>query len=240
MANYLMPAGNLAPISAPARTRDDIISVNNMYRMKLYNNAGTVKFEGFIPPEFSITLSSAWNSPYANTSLLELGSTALGNAASAGMKVAGGSSMMKAASAQVWQGPSYLDIDLPVFLDAYSDTQIEVVNNVVELLSLGAPSEGIGGILIPPGPAPLSQVANEVTGTEMLDSAEAFHLDIGNFFSMSPAVINNVTAAFDNVMEDGTGNPLTCDFVLQVRSYFAVTREDLRKWFKVTTSTVGA
>lgn len=147
MANYLMPAGNLSPLPAsPQRSRSDIMFVDNMYKLKIYNKAGTIAFNGFIPPDFSISLASSWNSPFTNTSMLDLAGIAgdkaktVASTASAGLKLGGGSSMVKAASAKVWAGPSYLTMDLPIFIDAYVDTKAEVVENIVRLLSLAAPS----------------------------------------------------------------------------------------------------
>ena len=267
MANYLMPAdGGQATAVGATRSRDDVISVDNMYRVKIYNKSGTIKFTGFIPPDFSFSLSSQWDAPFANTTLADLaekGGNALasvggaagaagqfiGNTAQAAdkaLRFAGASSMHKLASARVWGGPSYLSIDLPIFVDAYSDTKTEVVDTTINLLSLCAPSEN-GGLLLPPGPSPLKSVsmetltmaasgqgadaANAAIGN-VLEDSEAFFVDIGNFFSMSPCVIDSVNANFDNVWEDGTGNPISVDFILQVSSYFAVTREDLRKWLK--------
>ncbi|QZE56327.1 hypothetical protein pEaSNUABM3_00130 [Erwinia phage pEa_SNUABM_3] len=267
MANYLMPAdGGQATSISNMRSRDDIISVDNMYRVKIYNKSGTIKFTGFIPPDFTFSLASQWDAPFANTSLAdfaEKGGNALagvgGTAGAVGsfignnagmmdkaLRFAGASSMHKLASARVWGGPSYLSIDLPIFVDAYSDTKSEVVDTTINLLSLCAPSEK-GGLLLPPGPSPLKSVsmetltlaasgqgadaANAAIGN-VLEDSEAFFVDIGNFFSMSPCVIDSVSANFDNVWEDGTGNPISVDFILQVSSYFAVTREDLKKWLK--------
>ncbi|AWY08404.1 PmgG-like head morphogenesis [Erwinia phage vB_EamM_Alexandra] len=268
MANYLMPAdGGQATAIGTARSRDDIISVDNMYRVKIYNKSGTIQFTGFIPPDFAFSLSSQWDAPFANTSVADVigaGGNAVANtfggklgaagsfvgnnagAMDKALKFAGASSMHKLASARVWGGPSYLTVELPIFVDAYSDTKTEVVDTTINLLSLCAPSEN-GGLLLPPGPSPLKSVSMETmtiaaSGASadaanaamngILEDSEAFFVDIGNFFSMSPCVVDSVNANFDNVWEDGTGNPISVDFILQVSSYFAVTREDLRKWLK--------
>lgn len=269
MANYLMPADSgQATAVGTMRSREDIMTVDNMYRVKIYNKSGTIQFTGFIPPDFNFSLSSSWDAPFANTSLADLAGSAgnamggmpgklgtaaqaIGNGASAfdkALKFAGASSMHKLASARVWGGPSYLQIDLPIFVDAYSDTRTEVVETTVNLLSLCAPSDN-GGLLVPPGPSPLKAVSMEAMTlaaggggadaanaamNNVLEDSEAFFVDIGNFFSMSPCVVDSVSANFDNVWEDGTGNPISIDFILQVSSYFAVTREDLKKWLKLS------
>lgn len=245
MANYLMPDTGQATIApTESRSRDSVISVNKMYQMSIFNTSGTIKFTGFTPPDFSMSLASSWTAPYGDTSMAEkLGEKvpALGTAATAvdkALKFGGASSINKIMSAKRWTQPSYFEISMPIFLDAYSDSKAEVVERLVQLLSLCAPSESTGGILIPPGPSPFKQVSNEVNNQTGLgsqyDDPEAFTVNIGNFFSMKPAVVDSVSVNYDNIYEDVTGNPISCDFVLQMTSYFAVTREDLQKWFKLS------
>jgi hypothetical protein len=137
----------------------------------------------------------------------------------------------------------------------------EVVNPIVHLLSLAAPDE-YQGMLIPPGPVPAVEVIKEALSnvsataltstTDFLDKAknnagltsipdlkgkfnskEAFTVTIGNFFSMSPAIIEGVSLNTENVFEDGTGKPVSADVMVSVKSYFAVTRPDLKDWFGV-------
>lgn len=253
MANYLMPAdGDSATAIGTQRSRDDIMTVDNMYRVRIYNKSGTIKFTGFIPPDFSFSLASSWSAPFGDTSManaVQNAGDAAGSRFGAGvanaankvdqaLKFGGASSMNKLASAKLWGGPSYLSISLPIFVDAYYDTREEVVETTVSLLSLCAPTDIGAGILVPPGPSPFKQVADAAANmagqTSPLDDAEAFTVDIGNFFSMGPCVVDSVNANFDNVWEDGTGNPISVDFVLEVSSYLAVTREDLRKWLKLS------
>jgi len=248
MANYLMKSTG-APAIQPTETlgRDSIVNVDAMYKFRIHNKANTIAFTGFIPPDFGFELASNWTPPFGDTSLMDMAQQKLSGAGGAlgtvqsGLTLGGASSFAKIFSAKKWSGPSYLSLNLPVFLDAYTDTKTEVVDNIVSLLSLCAPSEK-GGILVPPGPAPINEVAgsainsvNQVAGTDFknpVDDSESFTVDIGNFFSMSPCVVDSVSANFDNVWEDGTGNPISVDFILNVSSYFAVTREDLKKWLK--------
>lgn len=245
MANYLIPAdGNTATAVGTARQRGDVISVDDMYRVKIYNKSGSIKFTGFVPPDFTFSLSSGWSAPFGDTSIgqgiADRSSGTLGKLASTAdtaLKLGGASSIHKLASFKMWGGPSYFTLDLPIFVDAYDDTRSEVVETTYNLLSLCAPSE-VGGILVAPGPSPAKAIANAAAATagqnvEFSDD-EAFTVDIGNFFSMTPCVVDSVSANFDNVWEDGTGNPISVDFVLQVSSYFAVTREDLKKWLKLS------
>lgn len=255
MSNYLMKSDGAARV-APAATssKENFIDVDNMYKLRLYNKSQTIKFVGYIPPDFSFALDSNWVAPYTETTLNNVAQdgikhifkgvgdkgTRTGDILQSGMTLGGGSTFMKAASAKKWAGPSFFGIDLPIFVDAYTDTKTEVIDNIIALLSLCAPSEK-AGLIIPPGPRPIDQIAGSVIDSanqlganiqNPVDDEESFIVEIGNFFKMDSCVVENVSANFDNVWEDGTGNPISVDFVLRVSSYFAVTREDIRKWFK--------
>lgn len=255
MSNYLMKSDGAARV-APAATssKENFIDVDSMYKLRLYNKSGTIAFTGYIPPDFSFSLASNWVSPFMDTTMNNVAQDGIkhvfsgvgakgaraGDVLQSGMTLGGGSTFMKALSAKKWAGPSFFEVDLPIFVDAYTDTKKEVVDNIIALLSLCAPSEK-GGLIIPPGPRPIDQIAGSVINSanqlganleNPTDDAESFNVEIGNFFKMDSAVIDSVSANFDNVWEDGTGNPISVDFVLHVSSYFAVTREDIRKWFK--------
>lgn len=280
MASFLKTSSGTPTVkmSSP-RTKSDMLNVDNMYRILISNEAGTIKFSGYTPETLSFGLSSGWSAPFEGVSLLELGKQAVDSAANAaggtisrvykGMepwadkftKMAGMSSYHKLLSAQTWDSPGYLTLELPIFLDAYSSTMEEVVNPIVHLLSLAAPDE-YQGLLIPPGPVPAVEVIKEALSnvsataltstTDFLDKAknnagltsisdlkgkfnskEAFTVTIGNFFSMSPAIIEGVSLNTENVFEDGTGKPVSADVMVSVKSYFAVTRPDLKDWFGV-------
>lgn len=243
MANYLMPALDILPsLGGGSRAKKDLMVVHPMYKLKISNKSGSIKFDGYTPPNFSISLSSNWTPPYADMSLMDkaadlTGSSTLGRATS-GVKFGGGSTINKLASAHMWTGPSYLVLDLPILLDAYTSTKKEVVEPLVQLLSLCAPSETVAGFLVPPGPSPAAAIVGEAMNqfgfgeSSLLDDSESFTLEIGTFLRISPVIVMSATASFDNVWEDDSGNPLSVDFVLSLSSYFAVTREDLAKWFK--------
>lgn len=260
MANYLMKSeGASAITSTDTLGRDDIINVDNMYRCKIYNKSGTIQFSGFIPPDFSISLDSNWTSPFTDTTANNvaqngvptlfggLSGTKAGqrlDQVQAGITMAGGSSFIKMFSAMKWSGPSYFSLDLPIFLDAYTNTRTEVHNRIFQLLCLCAPSEK-AGVLIPPGPAPINEIVDsglqslgQLTGKDLSsaapDDSESFTVEIGNFLKMSPCIVRSVNANMDNVFEDGTGLPISADFNLAISSYFAVTREDLKKWLNIT------
>lgn len=260
MAGYLVAAGNLASSVSSNLTNSLAVdalpkSVHPMYKLKIYNMKRTIEFSGYVPEDFSMAIASDWNSPFTDTSLLsKFGNT--GENVDKALKFAGASSMHKLWSARVWAAPQYFSLDLPIMLNAESNTKREVVEPIIDLLSLAAPSESVGGMLVPPGPSPalaigekFGQIINDtinsatggngVTGqpdgivSKLLEDGEAFAVEIGTFFRAYPMVITSVNANFDNLFEHGTGNPINADFNLTVESYFALTREDLLRWFKM-------
>lgn len=244
MANYFM-RGAATVAAGAARGRDAMVHVDKMYQLHIHNKAGTVKFSGYVPEDFNISLASNWVAPFAGMGLSDVpGANNRAVGVDRTLKFSGYSSLHKLVSARVWESPQYLTLELPIFLDAYHSTQEEVMDPMVQLLSMAAPDE-IGGLLIPPGPAPAKEVLNaamnavtDVTGVghaQEFDSQEAFTVRLGTFFAMSPAIITNVSASGDCAFEDSTGHPIAADFMVTVESYFAVTRKDLQAWFNPQT-----
>lgn len=255
MANYLIK-GSGAAAPAPARSREDVMHVDDMYRVHIYNKSGTIKFSGYVPEEFNFALQSSWVAPFESMGLTEAaGATGsergalMGGAVDGALKFAGLSTLNKLATARVWGAPSFFSLELPIFLDAYSSTEAEVLLPMLQLLCMAAPYETVGQFLVPPGPQPskevlnaVSQMAGESTGMALpeFDSSESFTVQIGTFFAMSPAIITNVSGNGDSAFEDATGRPISADMMLTVESYFACTRNDLYKWFGQTPPDFGA
>lgn len=268
--------------TSPPLAKRDLVQIEGMYQVLISNTPkdpkDTIKFQGYVPENFTIGLSSGWSAPFSGMSLFEASQAltnsnmnsinvngsiagsnkggwltslingAGGNIANNLMKFSGYNSYHKLMSAQVWDAPGYLTLELPIFLDGYEDTMEDVVLPLTQALKLSAPSEQ-GGLLIPPGPSPAGEVlnnvksslastSNSVLGTNfstdpLFDLRESFTVTVGNFFSMSPAIIEGVSMSTENVMDAKQGKPVSADVMISVKSYFAVTREDIDKWFGV-------
>ena len=246
--NYLMKGSSSVQVGE-ARSRDETVFVSDMYKLFIYNGSGTVKFSGYVPENFNFGLQSTWSSPFEGKTLADTPQGKLQARAQVLDKVlrfSGLSSLHKVTTARVWEAPAYMTMELPIFLDAYSSTEKEVILPMLNMLCMVTPDD-VGGVLVPPGPVPgkefmnlMVQSANDVavaTGMPTMDtsfeSSESFTVKLGNFFTMSPAIIKSVSGAGDASFEDETGKPISADFMLTVESYFAVTRQDLHKWFGV-------
>lgn len=283
MASFITPSSGEPSVPFASRSKASMVNVDKIYQILIQNKSGSIRFSGYVPESFTIGLSSGWACPFDSMTIvgagaqlagaLEGGATgsrlaAIQQAVAAKVKtaerfdkvarMAGLSSYHKLLSAQVWDAPGYLTLELPIFLDAYESTENEVIRPMVGLLSCSAPSE-VGGIMIPPGPIPVLQAlegiltmgettadrvgntvkarngepladsANSMEGT--FDDTEAFTVEIGKYFKMYPVVIESVSASNENVFEDVTGRPVSADVSVSIKSYFAVTRSDLHRWF---------
>lgn len=244
--NYLMlDTGNLPGIknidpTKPA-TKKGIV-VNDIYKTVIRNKTGTLSFSGYVPTDFQIALSSGWTPLYTG-SLADFAaqgnviSGALAGGINTAASLAGGSARIKAMTAQAWTEPAYLQLSLPIQVHAYSDTQKEVIDQMVRMSKLVTPSEkgqGAGvnlGALSPPGPAAATSMLQSIGDTNFtIDDEFEFVVQIGKFFRMSPCIITNVVSAFDGQLEDVTGRPMGVEFNVEISSYFAVTQQDIEKW----------
>ena len=252
--NYLMRGTSSVQVGE-SRSREETVYVDDMYKLFIYNGSGTIKFTGYVPENFNFGLQSTWSSPFEGKSLADApqGQVRQGMRDVLGsldkvLKFSGLSSMHKVTTARVWDSPAYLSLELPIFLVAYSSTEKEVILPMLNMLCMTAPDD-VGGVLVPPGPVPSKEFMNAMVsaandvgeavglGSNSInanfESSEAFTVKLGNFFTMSPAIITSVSGAGDASFEDGTGKPISADFMLTVESYFAVTRQDLYEWFGV-------
>lgn len=244
--NYLMlDTGNLPGVknidpTKPA-TKKGIV-VNDIYKTVIRNKTGTLSFSGYVPTDFQIALSSGWTPLYTGSLADLAGQTGLVSAATAAAanlagQLAGGSARIKALTAQAWTEPAYLQLSLPIQVHAYSDTQKEVIDQMVRMSKLVTPAEkgqGAGvnlGALAPPGPAAAMAMIQSIGDTNFtIDDEYEFVVQIGKFFRMTPCVITNVVSAFDGQLEDVTGRPMGVEFNVEISSYFAVTQQDIERW----------
>ena len=248
------------PSSPPNHTqgargdKHDLIQVDSIHRTHIYNQSGSLHFQGYIPTDFQINLTSNWGPIFPSMSIAELTMPGVGGTVERVLAAAGASSKTRSLSAQLWEGPAYLEISLPIQINAYADTKAEIIDKLVAISNFVAPRVGAAGALIAPGPVPALDIAKELGNTAdgIVDTgafgdkvSEQFNkftgdiseeqtiiCQVGRFFRMTPCIVTHVVAAFNGQPEDGTSNPMAVDFNLELRSYYAVTQEDIRAWFK--------
>ena len=76
MANYLVGSGagggslNLGlNLVGLLPSREDMLHVDNIYRIKIYNSANTIAFSCYVPEDFTFRLASNWSAPFEGMSL---------------------------------------------------------------------------------------------------------------------------------------------------------------------------
>ena len=109
---------------------------------------------------------------------------------------------------------------IPLELIAESDPQSEVIDPLIALYSMAAPSE-YGGILIPPGPS--------IVGTA-IKMGEKISIQIGNIISFDNVIINSVSGEIDTRL-DFNDNFFHVKVDIHFTSFFTVSRKDIRKMF---------
>lgn len=183
-----------------------------------------------LPENYMLSLATSWNNPF-NQPVSDFVSRATGDrmgraidAASTGVTAATGlTTLNKWLSGAVWTGGSMMKLDIPFVLQAYHNPKEEVVRLMRDLMKLVAPSEYEGQFLRAPGPYMRTPNAGGVAGDEIVVS-------IGNFFTMSPCIIDSVTETFDTTL-DSNGDPIGATINVSVISFFTTTQEDLDKFF---------
>ncbi len=234
MANYLMTNVSGLTLQSPRAAGSELITVNPIHKTYIYNQTGTLAFQGYVPADFQVTLQSQWGPIFPTMSVTE---AVAGSGAGADIErfaaIAGASSKMKALSAQLWEGPAYLQLSLPIHIVAMRDTKKEVIDRLVQISNFVAPGLGDSGVLVPPGPVPAAEMFNSLAGASIPIAEEQIIIcQVGKFFRMTPCVVTSVVAAFSGQPEDGSGNPMAVDINVELTSYYAVTRDDLQSWFK--------
>lgn len=176
MANYLTKAAGRPSEGSSFASDAPNKAVDEMYRVQLYNTKGragatgkdALMISGNLYENFAINVSSEWETSFAQivdsalsgglTTLASKGG-AIGNIASQAIQASGYTNHILG-SARNWGGSAHLTFDLPLRVDAWNSTTNEIMEPMKQLLQSIAPDVDSTGILLPPGPNPVSLVTN--------------------------------------------------------------------------------
>lgn len=247
MANYLEPAKGRPTSSSGGAANVPGLAHSDHYRVKIYRNGtNRLAMEGNLYENFAITVGANWNNPLSFTDdiLTNIGRPAFGNATQV-IAEATGQTKNVLAGAKVWGGGTELSVDLPIRIDAIYDTASELMEPTKNLLKTVLPTVGGLGHLSPPGPTARDilkggfKVGGAYSAEEWSKAMtekfqnEAFHLRVGSFFHLFPAVIENINVNFSAVVEEGTGHPTFIEFHLSIKSYLSPTSQDIDNWIRI-------
>lgn len=228
------PKASVAPFGGINPDSPDRSSFPAMYSAELIavrNGRKTVHVVAPLPENYSFQLATDWGNPFNQplSNLASVGGNGVAQAANAAVSGAtainGATDQAKWLSGAVWTGGSLFQIDVPFVIQAYEDTKSEVLQVMRDMLKLVAPAESEEGLLRAPGPTAGNAFNFSTTGEEIT-------IRIGEFFTMSPCVIESVNCDFDTQMDNDNHCPLSCTITVTAKSYWTTTKEDLDSFFK--------
>lgn len=220
------------PLVTSSRKDGGLISA---YTAQLITSGGAssspINITAPLPENYQLKLSTNFDNPF-NSPLSNLVSGKTGSAASAlepaATAATGFSTRTKWLSSSVWQGGNMFQLVIPFVIVAQRDAAVEVVKIMRDLLKLVAPSEE-NGMLRAPGPN-LSNVYSG--GSDEGNTGEIITIRLGDFFTMTPCVIDDVSCDFDTQMEANSKCPMSVTITVSALSYQTTTRQDLDKFFQ--------
>jgi hypothetical protein len=206
-------------------------NVPNMYVARLFTADQKLDLVTNLPARFPIGLATGWDTPF-NQPLSDLAGQSVGGrtgqfiqAAGTLGRVIGQTTQHKWMSGAVWNNGSCITIsEIPFVLIAYKDPIEEVLKPFQTLLKMVAPEENAYGLLQSPGP----HLLNEKDLTSL--GGDNITLQIGNFFTMNPCIIESVNGDFDTQF-DQRGTPISMTMSVTVKSFWSVSKQDVDKFF---------
>lgn len=212
MANYLTTAS-----SRPSATSQSFSSdapnqaADPMYRVQLYNTKGrggatgadALFIAGNLYENFAINVSSEWETSFSQIvdnvmtgGISKMAESIGGDMAAQALRASGYTNHILG-SARNWGGSTHLTFDLPLRVDAWNSTTNEIMQPMKQLLKAISPGLDSSGILLPPGPNPISAITGINPGDIKVDSVASAGNTIG-------AITKSVTN--DNFFAGGLGS----------------------------------
>lgn len=234
---------NPSPPPSTPRARPEISSIYTAQLDVRRDGETYITMDTPLPENFSMQLASQYDRPFAKP-LSELNGVSNtvdkasgGLISSAGIETGarattGITTVNKNLSGAVWSSGSTLTLSIPFVVTAYDNAREEVTDKMKKLLQLVAPSEGIGGFLLAPGPhiGNASALATgDFSGALGLGGDEVT-LSIGRFLVFTPCIITDVNCTFDTQF-DKDGQPIAATINVTFEAYWTTTKEDLNRFF---------
>jgi len=178
-----------------------------------------------LPKNYQFQLSSNWDNPFA-APLQDMAGRVGSAAGQFATAATGVTSRNKYLSSAVWEGGSMLKIAIPFVLFAQEDEVNDVLKNMRDMMKLVAPTEDAAGFLHAPGPT-----LNTAYTAWDQSSGDLITIRIGDFFTMTPCVIDDVSCDFDTQMGQ-KGAPMNATITVSATSFWTVSRKDIDGFFR--------
>ena len=178
----------------------------------------------YSPPEYSLAVSSSWDSPYADLT---------GGSVGTALNATGLTVKNKATSTLIWSGSTPIELSLPLQFFAESDAGYEVRDPILRLMKMAVPGELDAGLYTPPGPTYVD-VKKLVTekGYKGGDYGGGDKIDVlvGRFLRFTNVVISAVSVTYGS-SKSPEGIPINAEAELSFSTHTTLAKDDLTALF---------
>lgn len=198
---------------------------NANYRITIKKGSESVSTP--MPDNWSTNLDITWSPQFANVmqsvagALMGAGtSEAVNNALALG----GYTPQNKTLSAQIWQGTSYVTLNIPFIFKVERDSKAELIDPIKKLMRMALPSEDKLMLKAPYSPFVTNETVSSILGANTQPVQVAF----GRFFFLDNCVITNISQSYDSIF-DSAGMPLSAKVDVSVTSTYIIVASDIDK-----------
>jgi hypothetical protein len=199
-----------------------------------------------MPENWTTNFDISWAPQFAN--ILQDAAAAVMGAAKADlvtnmMSASGYRPINKSLSSNIWQGTSYVTLNIPFFFKVENNAEEELLKPIRTLLEWSLPSETNGMMKAPYSPLVqvLKQDYTSITDFMGIDTHTVksvanspITVKFGKFFTLEECVITNISQTYDSIF-NSAGCPLSAKIDLSVTSCTVITTTDLGKMYPLMT-----
>jgi hypothetical protein len=228
-----MAASNIGAAKEPKAVSEVAPDIHKMYTAQIVaRNKGNVLIDitAPLPENYQFQLNTNFDNPFNQpvTAAAQIAGNTVGQIVNSGATGAtalnGISARSKWLSTAVWTGGNLFQVSVPFVIHAYADTKKDVLEKMRDMLKLVAPGEDIAGFLRAPGPVAGGQLGFNNEG-------DVITIRIGEFFTLTPCVVDSINIDFDTQMDDTNHCPMSATITVNALSFWTTTKEDVDKMF---------
>jgi hypothetical protein len=190
-----------------------------------------------MPDNWTTSLDISWTPQFANL-LQDAAGAAIGQARAEALKnmanAAGFQSQNKTLSSNIWQGTSYMTLNIPFVFKVEKDVQSELLVPIKKLMEWALPTlTGKGFLMQAPYSPGLDFVYESIQSSPIVKKAagDPVSVQFGNFFKLPSCVITTISQSYDS-MFNSEGIPLSAKIDVSVLSTQVITYEDMQDMFR--------
>lgn len=225
-----------------------------------FNGGKGLTISAYLPENINLSVNAAYGTPFEALQPAKLiGETLGGEMGQAVASISGASMMIQAATIQVWQSSSGIEMSIPLIITDDKDPR-NITRTIMKLYQLMSPSaENLFSLMTPPGPTfesldKLKQIATSlgrevgdlVTGQDKNSFVEdvknvlkqglknQIRVRIGNYLEFPSVIIKGVDTNFTNYLSGAEfdNRPWRADVTVNFATLWNPSIQDMVKIFK--------